>query len=67
MATTESSASAHPATREQRGIRLYRDHVDDIRHEDGTWFVPSQHDATSVYEVVVGPSESCECEDHGVA
>ena len=63
-----NSSLAHPAqstTREQRGIALYRDHADDIRHEDGVWLVPSQHDATTVYEVVIGRRESCECEDHG--
>jgi SWIM zinc finger len=63
MATTEFSAPAHPSTRELRGIALYRDHADDIRHEDGSWFVPSQHDATTVYEVTLGRHEYCECSD----
>jgi hypothetical protein len=65
VATTEFSAStAHPPTRELRGIALYRDHADEIRFEDGVWFVPSEHEATSVYEVTLGRrGESCECQD----
>jgi hypothetical protein len=40
------------------------EHGDEIRFEDGTWFVPSQHEATSVYEVTLGRrGESCECAD----
>jgi hypothetical protein len=54
----------HPPTRELRGIALFRDLADEIRFEDGIWFVPSQHEATSVYEVVLGRrGESCECQD----
>jgi hypothetical protein len=67
MATTESSAPAQPSTRELRGIALFRDHADEIRFEPGekVWLVPSQHDATSVYEVTIGRrGESCECADY---
>jgi SWIM zinc finger len=64
MATTKDSASAHPSTRELRGIALYQEHRDEIRYEDGLWYVPSQNDVTSVYEVVIGRrGESCECRD----
>jgi SWIM zinc finger len=53
-----------PETREQRGLQLWEDHADEITHENGVWLVPSQHDATSVYEVTIGRrGESCECED----
>jgi len=55
-----------PETRELRGLALYRDHADEIRFEDGVWFVPSQREGTSVYEVVLGRrGESCECADFG--
>jgi SWIM zinc finger len=64
MATTTIAHPAHPSTRELRGIALYRDHADEIRFEDGTWIVPSQHDATAGYEVTLGRhGESCECRD----
>jgi len=47
-----------------RGQKPYAEHVAEIRFEDGVWLVPSQHDATSVYEVVIGRrGESCECAD----
>ena len=64
---------AHPArpttpetTRELRGLALYREHADEIRYEpaERVWLVPSQHDATSLYEVTIGRrGESCECAD----
>jgi hypothetical protein len=42
MATTESSAPAHPSTREQRGLELYRERGDQIKHVRGSlWSVPS--------------------------
>jgi len=64
--TTKSLA--HPAppatTREQRGLELYRERAGEIRFEHGVWLVPSQNDATSVYEVRIGrKGESCECRD----
>ena len=56
--------SPHPSTREQRGLQLYREHADEITFSGGVWLVPSQHDATSVYEVTIGTKgESCECRD----
>jgi hypothetical protein len=56
---------AHQTTRELRGLQLYRDHAEEIRFENGVWLVPSQNDATSVYEVVLGRrGESCECADY---
>jgi hypothetical protein len=41
--TTESSAPpAHPSTREQRGLALYRERTDEIKHVTGSvWSVPS--------------------------
>ena len=46
-----------------RGQKLYAEHAEEIRFEDGAWLVPSQHDATS-YEVHLGRrGESCECAD----
>ncbi len=71
MATTESSALAPPSARELRGLQLFEEHGPEITFEDGIWYVPSQHDATSVYEVTLGRrGECCECSDfeyHGQA
>jgi hypothetical protein len=51
-------------TRELRGLRLFEEHGSEITFEDGRWYVPSQHDGTSVYEVTLGrKGESCECDD----
>jgi hypothetical protein len=64
MAETTIAHHAHPSTREIRGLELFRDHAEEIVFEDGIWLVPSQHDATSVYEVVIGRrGEYCECKD----
>jgi hypothetical protein len=42
MATEKSSAPAHPSTREQRGLELYRERGDEIKHLKGSvWCVPS--------------------------
>jgi hypothetical protein len=42
MDTTESSAPAHPSSREQRGLELYRERGDEIKHVRGSvWSVPS--------------------------
>jgi hypothetical protein len=42
MATTESSAPAHPSTREQRGLELYRERGEEIKHvRASVWSVPS--------------------------
>jgi hypothetical protein len=42
MATQKSSAPAHPSTREQRGLALYRERGDEIKHVRGSvWSVPS--------------------------
>jgi hypothetical protein len=38
----ESSAPAHPSTREQRGLALYRERGDEIKHvRRSVWSVPS--------------------------
>ena len=42
MDAKESSAPAHPSTREQRGLALYRERGDEIKHVRGSvWSVPS--------------------------
>jgi hypothetical protein len=42
MDTTKSSAPAHPSTREQRGLALYRERGDEIKHVTGSvWSAPS--------------------------
>jgi hypothetical protein len=64
MTTTTIAQPAHPSTRELRGLALYEEHGTEIWFEDGVWLVPSQHDATSVYEVTLGRrGEFCECAD----
>jgi len=64
VASTTIAQPAHQTPRELRGLALYEEHGTEIRFEDGVWLVPSQHDATSVYEVVIGRrGESCECFD----
>ncbi len=67
MTNTSLPASAKEATtRVQRGRDLYTEHADEIRFDsaDKVWLVPSQHDLTSVYEVILSRrGESCECRD----
>jgi hypothetical protein len=59
-----STTVPYPTTRIDRGRKLYAEHADALTYVDGIWYVPSQHDTTSVYEVVLGcRGESCECED----
>jgi len=61
---------AHPAQETQsrigRGRKLYAEHAHEIRFDpvERFWLVPSQHDATSVYEVTLARrGEFCECKD----
>jgi hypothetical protein len=61
---------AHPAqepqTRIDRGRKLFAEHSGEIIFEAelGIWYVPSQHDGTSCYEVILGRrGESCACAD----
>jgi hypothetical protein len=75
MATPSLAQPAHSSTpdlehvsgvavRVLRGQKLYQEHAEEIRFEDGVWLVPSQHNATSIYEVHLGRrGESCECQD----
>ena len=70
MTTRSLAQPARPTTpetaRELRGLALYREHAGEIRYEpaERAWLVPSQHDATSVYEVTIGRrGDSCECRD----
>jgi hypothetical protein len=67
MDTRSLAQPAPPSTtRVQRGRDLYTEHAAEIRFDsaDKVWLVPSQHDLTSVYEVVLGRrGESCECRD----
>jgi hypothetical protein len=70
-AFVDKAIMAHhaPATlgqRIERGRRLYAEHADEIRFDsvEKVWLVPSQHDATSVYEVTLGSrGVYCECKD----
>ncbi len=62
--TTIAQPGQEPQTRIDRGRALYAEHAENIVFEDGVWLVPSQHDATSVYEVTLGRrGEFCECKD----
>jgi hypothetical protein len=60
-------------TRIERGRQLWEEHATEIRFDsrERVWLVPSQHEATSVYEVRLGRrGESCECIDferHGLS
>ncbi len=64
MIETSVPKASRPDTRELRGLALYREHAEEITFSGGVWLVPSQHDATSVYEVSIGRrGESCECAD----
>ena len=65
MATTSVAQPGHQSTtRVERGRDLYREHVAEITFEGDIWYVPSQHDLTSVYEVRLGRrGEDCECQD----
>jgi hypothetical protein len=64
MATTSVQRDERQSSRELRGLALYEEHGSEITFEDGIWYVPSQHDATSVYEVTLGRrGEFCECAD----
>jgi hypothetical protein len=63
MATTDSSAPAHPSTRETRALELYRHHGRDIeRVAPDVYLVPSCA-GEGVYRVHYG-EESCTCPDH---
>lgn len=55
MAQAKSSASAHPSTRELRGLALYREYRKMFRFERGVWLVPSLSSGTTVYEVTLDP------------
>jgi len=65
MAVKSLAGSPPESTsRIERGRRLYAEHGDEIRFDEGVWLVPSRHDATSVYEVTLGRrGEYCECKD----
>jgi hypothetical protein len=52
--------------RVERGRKLYAEHADEIRFDpvEKVWLVPSQNDATSLYEATLSPrGEYCECAD----
>ena len=57
---------APPATRELRGLALYRDYADEIAHEGrGVYTVPGCSGGTyTVNLAVFGGEESCSCPDH---
>ena len=64
MASTKSSPSGHPTTREQRGLELARERFEEIWPcgEGGYWRVPGS-DGETVYLVDVA-RDSCSCEEH---
>jgi hypothetical protein len=67
MANTSVPTSREKApTRIERGRQLFEEFGAEIVFEpvEKVWFVPSQHDAASVYEVTLGSrGEYCECKD----
>lgn len=67
MAVKSLAGSPQESTsRIERGRELYTEHGNEIRFDQAekVWLVPSQHDATSVYEVTLGRrGEYCECQD----
>jgi hypothetical protein len=64
MATISVQRDERQSTRELRGIALFEERGSEITYEDGGWYVPSQHDVTSVYEVTLRHrGECCECDD----
>jgi hypothetical protein len=65
MDTTESSAPAHPSSREQRGLELYREHGHEIRHVgEALYLVPSC--AGRGFYSVDYRQETCDCPDHEI-
>ena len=64
MATKESSAFAHPSTRERRGLQLYLDRGSEfVRVSRTTFLVPSCSKRGAEYLVDLA-TETCECADH---
>jgi SWIM zinc finger len=62
MATTDSSAPAHPSTREARGLELYRrGGIERIARD--VYRVPSCSGSGS-YDVLYGEREECSCPDY---
>src|SRR5215204_6342838 len=56
------------AERIERARRIFNDHGDEIVYipVEHCWYVPSEHDLTSIYEVRLGINGGafCECHDH---
>src|SRR5919202_1379476 len=52
------------AARVLRGQELYREHAVDFEHKNGAWLIASDTVPGRVYEVRLGPAETCECADH---
>ena len=63
MATTKDTAP--PATRELRGLALYRDHADEIIQEGrGVYTIPGCSGGNYTVDLAVfGGDESCTCPD----
>jgi hypothetical protein len=59
---------AHPApqstTRIDLGRELYEEHADDFVYRHGAWLIASDTVPGRVYEVRLGPIETCECGDY---
>jgi hypothetical protein len=62
----EKSVPAPPATRELRGLALFRDHGAEIIHEGhGVYAVPGCSGGSYTVDLAVfGGEESCSCPDH---
>ncbi len=62
----KDSAPAHPATRELRGIKLYREHGDEIIHEGhGIYTMPGCSGGSYRVDLAAfGGEESCNCPDY---
>ncbi len=66
MDTTRIAQPAPTSTREGRGIKLYREHGDEIIHEGhGVYTVPGCSGGSYRVDLAVfGGEESCSCPDH---
>ncbi len=66
MASTTIAQPAHPRTRELRGLALFRDHGDEIKHiGHGRYEVPGCSGGSYRVDLdISGDEETCSCPDH---
>ncbi len=63
----DTKSITHPATRELRGLKLYREHGDEIIHEGhGVYMVPGCSGGTYTVDLAVftDEPETCSCPDY---